>query len=82
LEQILERLTQAGFDAVPGRQYLPIGDADEAHGVVLAGRFYGRDELRADAPLLAGLARLLEAYEEAYRLDSAHPTRNERRLLA
>ena len=81
LEEILERLAQEGFEPTPSREYIPVGNTDEAHGVVLAGRFYSRDDLREDGPFLAGIARLIEAYEEAHKLGFAHPTRVERRAL-
>ena len=82
LREILARLADEGFEPTPNREYLPVGADDEAHEVVLAGRFYGRDDLRDDGPLLAGIARLLAAYEEAYTLGLAHPTRLERSALA
>lgn len=82
LRQVLERLEEEGFEPTPNREYLPVGNPDEPYGVVLAGRFYGRDDLREDGPLLAGFARLIAAYEDAYKLGLAHPTRLEREALA
>jgi hypothetical protein len=81
LRPILTRLAHEGFEPEPSYEYLPIGVMDEAHGVVLAARFYGRNDLADDGSLLAGLARLLAAYEEAYRSGTAHPTREERQAL-
>jgi hypothetical protein len=82
LRTILEPLGEEGFEPTPKREYLPVGETDEAYGVVLAGRFYSRDDLGEDGPLLAGILRLIAAYEEAYRLRLAHPTRVERNVLA
>jgi hypothetical protein len=81
LRTILQPLGEEGFEPTPTREYLPVGETDAAYGVVLAGRFYGRDDLREDGPLLAGILRLVAAYEEAYRLGLAHPTRVERNVL-
>jgi len=82
LRTILDPLEREGFEPIPNREYLPIGHTDDAYGVVLAGRFYDRDDLGTDEPLVTGLARLFQAYDEAYELGLAHPTRGERASLS
>jgi hypothetical protein len=77
LPEILEPLSREGFEVIPDREYLPIGNTHEALGVVLAGRFYSQDDLAQDAGVLAGIERLVEAYDEAYKTGLAHPTRDE-----
>lgn len=66
LLQILEPLRDEGFEPAPNREYLPVGEPGGAYGVVLAGRFYGRDDLEDGGPMLVGVTRLLAAYAEAY----------------
>ena len=82
LAPILELLRNDGFEPVPGASYLPVGTVEDAYGISLAGRFYGRAELESDRPLVEGLSRLIGARDEAYRLALAHPTRVERAALS
>lgn len=80
LRPILEPLHDGGFEPVSTTAYLPIGTAEEACGVLLAGRFYAGMNWKGTAPWLRALFASLRRARKRTGWDS--PTRLERAALS